>query len=52
MRESIEMDENGNEPCDPFHHKWVETYYGWECEICGMFVPFGCEPWMPLDDDY
>jgi hypothetical protein len=32
--------------CDPWQHKWVEVYYGYECSICGDFVPFGSEPWI------
>ena len=26
---------------------WKEEYYGYRCKVCGNFVPFGCEPWMP-----
>lgn len=36
--------------CDTFDHEWTDHYYGYECAKCGMFIPFGCEPWMPLDD--
>lgn len=35
--------------CD--RHAWKETYYGYECKWCGAFVPFGCEPWAPEDND-
>lgn len=31
-------------------HDWREGYYGWECD-CGEFIPFGCEPWVPTDDE-
>lgn len=41
---SIPPDATGHE------HKWVESYYGWECVECQLFIPFGCEPWMPIDD--
>jgi hypothetical protein len=37
--------------CDATHHKWIDEYYGQKCETCGIFIPYGCEPWMPLDDD-
>lgn len=36
--------------CDPFRHDWQEEYYGYKCRVCGMFVPFGCEPWGPEED--
>lgn len=31
-------------------HKWVEEYYGYKCE-CGAFIPYGCEPWIPTDEE-
>lgn len=31
--------------------EWQEVYYGYKCVKCGTFVPFGSEPWMPLDND-
>jgi len=34
-----------NHKCD-----WREGYYGWECE-CGNFIPYGCEPWTPTEDE-
>ena len=35
------------------HEKLVEGYYGHDCAACGELVyPYGCEPWMPDDDDY
>jgi hypothetical protein len=37
--------------CDPFQHAWEEVYYGYECQKCGLFVPFGCEPWAPDADE-
>lgn len=33
-----------------FNHEWMDHYYGYECKKCGMFVPFGSEPWAPIDD--
>jgi hypothetical protein len=36
--------------CDMFDHVWTDHYYGHECAKCGMFVAFGCEPWMPVSD--
>lgn len=37
--------------CNMTHHEWTETYYGYRCDNCGRFFPFGCEPWAPIDDD-
>lgn len=37
--------------CLGIDHVWLETYYGYECQECGLFIPFGCEPWLPLDGD-
>jgi hypothetical protein len=28
---------------------WIDKYYGLKCRVCGVFVPYGCEPWS-LDD--
>lgn len=28
-------------------HKFKETYYGWECEHCNLFYPYGGAPWEP-----
>lgn len=36
--------------CYPTHHSWKDSYYGYECERCGMFIPYGCEPWLPIDE--
>lgn len=36
---------------DPFKHKWKEVYYGYECELCGVFVAYGCEPWAPDEEE-
>ena len=33
------------------NHVWEETYYGLKCQVCGVFVPSGCEPWMPIDEE-
>lgn len=38
--------------CERTGHRWQEEYYGYKCENCGDFIPYGCEPWMPLDDLY
>lgn len=32
--------------------QWRDHYYGYICEGCGQFIPFGSEPWMPLDDSW
>ena len=32
--------------CNPTEHKFIEKYYGWECELCLQFVPFGSEYWL------
>lgn len=37
--------------CLGFDHQWKETYYGYECEHCHEFIPFGCEPWVEDDDE-
>ena len=31
-----------SEYCD---HKWIESYYGHDCEKCGTFFPHGGAPW-------
>lgn len=31
--------------------EWEEEYYGYRCKICGEFIPYGCEPWMPTDEE-
>lgn len=33
-----------------FKCDWQEEYYGWRCKNCDDFIPFGCEPWTPIDD--
>ena len=39
--------------CMFLDHKWVETYYGYRCENCDEFIPYGCEPWAyERDDEY
>ncbi len=42
--------EAAQEICNLTHHDWQEGYYGWRCETCGEFIPYGCEPWLPIDD--
>lgn len=36
--------------CMFLEHKWIETYYDYQCENCNEFVPYGCEPWAVVDD--
>ena len=36
--------------CNPKQHDWKEVYYGYKCERCQMFVPFGGVPWAPIDE--
>lgn len=38
-----------NHQCKP--DDWLEEYYGYRCRVCGAFVPFGCEPWAPDDEE-
>lgn len=42
--------EQAHELCNLTQHDWQEEYYGLKCSLCGEFVPYGCEPWMPVDD--
>lgn len=44
-------DSKARQICEATHHEWKEEYYGYKCETCGEFIPYGCEPWMPLDDE-
>jgi hypothetical protein len=37
--------------CRDDEHDWREIYYGYECTACGLFIPFGCEPWAPDEDE-
>lgn len=37
--------------CLGIEHHYKETYAGYECEYCHDFIPYGCEPWMPIDED-
>jgi hypothetical protein len=34
--------------CNPNQHVWKEEYYGYKCEGCQMFIPYGSEPWLPV----
>jgi hypothetical protein len=43
--------ERAEEICNITHHKWVEEYYGYVCQDCGLFIPYGCEPRLPFDLD-
>lgn len=31
-------------------HFFQENYYGYRCETCGLFIPFGSEPWIDFED--
>lgn len=42
--------EKAREVCELSYHDWVEEYYGYRCVNCGEFIPYGCEPWAPLED--
>lgn len=44
-------DSNKKHLCEMTHHEWKEEYYGLRCETCGEFIPDGCEPWMPDEDE-
>ena len=38
-------------PClTPTQHSWKDEYYGYKCERCEMFVPYGSEWWLPVDE--
>jgi hypothetical protein len=43
--------EKAHELCEITHHQWSEDYYGYTCQNCGEFIPYGCEPWTPVDQD-
>lgn len=47
------MDENSvSADCAWFmNHEFTEEYYGYVCKKCGLFIPYGSEPWMPFDPD-
>ena len=34
--------------CLPTQHSWKEEYYGYKCERCQTFIPYGSEPWLPI----
>ncbi len=36
--------------CELTSHDWTEEYNGYRCKNCGEFIPYGCEPWLPVDD--
>ena len=38
--------------CEMTHHEWKEEYYGYKCETCGEFIPYGCEPWIDDNSTY
>ena len=31
-------------------HLWEKDYYGDKCIKCGLLVPDGCGPWMPVEE--
>jgi hypothetical protein len=43
-------DTKKRELCEATHHEWKEEYYGYKCETCGEFIPYGCEPWAPPEE--
>lgn len=47
---ALPQPEDDAETCGVFDHEWGDHYYGYECTKCGMFIPFGSEPWMPIDE--
>ena len=44
------MTTTNKEICDVFDHDWEETYYGYKCKKCDLFIAFGCEPWIDPED--
>ena len=44
--------EKAQEFCNVWRHDWEEEHYGYRCRNCRDFIPCGCEPWMPLDDEF
>ena len=36
--------------CLSTQHSWKKEYYGYKCERCQIFIPFGSEPWAPIDE--
>lgn len=36
--------------CPADQHVWIEDYYGFECDKCGLVIPYGSEPWAPGTD--
>jgi hypothetical protein len=32
-------------------HDFDEDYYGYKCQNCGIFYPYGCAPWEDDEDD-
>ncbi len=37
--------------CDTGKCIWKDSYYGYQCIICGLLIPYGCEPWAHYEDD-
>lgn len=42
--------EKAEEICNMLSHFFQENYYGYRCETCGLFIPFGSEPWIDFED--
>jgi hypothetical protein len=52
LRINDELDDNEPKYCENFDdHDWIDGYYGLYCRHCDMMIPYGCEPWLPIDDD-
>lgn len=43
--------DKARETCLLIGHDWIEEYYGMRCANCSDFIPTGCGPWMPLEDE-
>lgn len=44
--------EHARQNCEIIGHRWIEEYYGYTCENCGEFIPYGCEPDTDPDIDH
>lgn len=49
-RNEAEAEEQKSPSCLSTQHDWKEEYYGYKCERCQMFIPYGSEPWLPVDE--
>lgn len=50
LRNEAETGEQKSPTCNPNQHVWKEEYYGYKCERCQTFIPYGSEPWVITDD--